>query len=179
MRTAILTLAILAACAPMREAETPAAWSLSETPGRLTLTATNSDGPVLAMTCVQATRGFVVQAFRMEPIASDEEFLFGTSDYAVLMVADTDATASGVVARGAMPEFVLNSMLASAPVLGRYGEQRLGPNTAPLDLAGTFAGSCIAPSMDRIRGIGPVAAASSRQEGAPVIQAGRADALRE
>ena len=153
MRTAILTLAFLAACAPMREAETPTAWALNETPGRLTLTATDADGPVLAMTCVQASRRFIVEAFRMEPIASDEEFLFGTSDYAVLMVADTDATAPGVVARGAMPEFVLNSLLASAPVLGRYGEQRLGPITAPLDLAGTFAGSCIAPSADRIGAI--------------------------
>jgi len=154
MRTAILTLAILAACAPMRQAETPATWSLTETPGRLTLTATDADGPVLAMTCVQASRRFIVQAFRMEPIATDEEFLFGTSDYAVRMVADTDATASGVVARGAMPEFVLNSLLASAPVQVRYGEQRLGPLTAPLNIAGSFAGACIAPSPEQVGAIG-------------------------
>ena len=37
MRPAILTLAILAACAPLRTTEPETAWSLDRTPGRLTL----------------------------------------------------------------------------------------------------------------------------------------------
>jgi len=154
MRPAILTLAILAACAPLRNTEPETAWSLDQTPGRLTLTASDADGPIVAMTCVKASRGLVVQAFRMEPVTSNEEFSFGTSDYAVLLVADPGAAAPGVVARGAMPEFVLNSFLSSAPILGLYGEQRLGPLTAPLNIAGSFAGACIAPSPEQMGAIG-------------------------
>jgi hypothetical protein len=115
----------------------------------------------------------------MEPVASNEEFSFGTSDHAVLLVADPEAAASGVVARGAMPEFVLNSMLSSAPILGLYGEQRLGPLTAPLDIAGSFAGWCIAPSPERIGAIGLESMEPAPQDGIPVIQAGRTGALGE
>ena len=179
MRAIILTFAILAACAPTRETGPEAAWSLNETPGRLTLTAADADGPVLAMTCVQASRGFIMQAFRMQPIASNEEFSFGTTDDAVLLVADTGSTAPGVVARGTIPEFVLNSMLSSAAIVGLYGEQRLGPITAPLDLAGGFAGACIAPSTERIRAIGAASVEPAPQDGSPAIEAGRSGALRE
>ena len=116
----------------------------------------------------------------MHPIASDEEFSFGTTDDAVLLVADTGSTAPGVVARGTIPEFVLNSMLSSAAIVGLYGEQRLGPITAPLDLAGAFAGACIAPSTKRIRAIGrrfrrACAAGWSR----PPLRLRRSGALRE
>jgi len=179
MRAAILTLAILAACAPVREAGDGAAWSLDETPGRLTLTATDEGGPLLAMTCVQASRAFVVQAFRMEPVGSNEEFSFGTVDEATLLVADPGAAVTGVVARGPMYEPTLNSMLSGAAILGLYGEQRVGPLTVPSDLAGSFAGACIAPSPERMRDIGLDSVSPEPQDGSMVIRAGRSGALAE
>jgi hypothetical protein len=179
MRTALLSVAVLAACVPARQSGPEAAWSIAETPGGRTLTAADARGPVVAMTCVKASRGLVVQAFRMTPVGSDEEFSFGTSDYATLLVADPDAGGTGVVARGPLPEPVLNSMLSGAAIQGVYGGQRLGPLTAPLDVAGSFAGACIAPSPERMGAIGPASVAPSPQDGSTVIRAGRPGAFAE
>ncbi len=179
MRAALVSVAILAACVPARDPGPGAAWTIDEAPGRMTLAASDADGPALAMTCLTASRQLVVWAPRLEHVAGERRFSFGTADHAVTLAAAPGPEGAGVAARGPVPEPVLNSMLSGAAILGRYGGQALGPLTAPLDLAGEFAGTCIAPSPARMRDIGLDSASPRARDGSTVIQAGRAGASAE
>ncbi len=145
---ALLAAALLAGCdslPSMRPALPLPAWTVEPTPdGGARMTAADSTGPILQMTCTDPGAPFVVHALRFTPIPGNLAFAFGTDSASYRFAVDPTAPGPGVTASGALPYNLVTSLLSDGAVYGVYGDQTIGPLVLPGDRADDFAAACAA-----------------------------------
>jgi hypothetical protein len=144
---ALLAAPLLAGCfpviLPLPISREPVTWTLQEGAGGARLTAADSAGPILQMTCTEPGAAFTVRAFRLTP-AGQQTLAFGTDRQTYRFPVDTTAPGPGVTASGALPYDLVTSFLSDGAVYGAYGDdQTIGPLVLPGDTADAFAAPCM------------------------------------
>ncbi len=117
-------------------------WSVEDSSGSASMTAFD-DGPVLRLSCENASDQLRVEAFTFTPEAGSRELAFGTLDATYRFAARAAEDGRGIVATGPIPVPLFTSFLSAGAVSAVYGSQRLGPLILPDRDAYAFSGHCL------------------------------------